>query len=154
IILKTSLKNLIHRHLLRPVATPAAASAADPFNISSQSQPSAHFGLQNSKSILTGHFSNDDKFLLNWIFVSDLPTFDLSLMKLRGSRSTSSKQRPDLEEDVEDDDEDDFEDDDDDDASKGFDDVDGSCDDSDDDGYGRRGSGHGGGSRGGGAYTA
>lgn len=156
---KTSLKNLIHRHLLRPLATPAAASAAHPFNISPQSQPSVHFGLQNPKSILTGHFSNDNKFLLNWNFVSDLPNFGLSLMELRGSRSTSSKKRPDLEEDVEDDDEDDFDDDDDDDASEGFDDVHGSCDDSDDDDdddddYGRRGGGRGGGSRGGGAYTA
>ncbi|KAK4714747.1 hypothetical protein R3W88_020654 [Solanum pinnatisectum] len=150
---KTSLRNLIHSHLLRPAATAAIASA-DASNISPQFQP---------KSILTGHFSdgkklsvsNADEFLLNWNFPigigSALPAFDLSLMELRGSRSTSSKTRPDLE-DVEDDsdDEDNF-DDSDDDEPKGFDDVYGSCDDSDedDDDYGRRG-----GSRGGGAYTA
>ncbi|KAK6785461.1 hypothetical protein RDI58_018916 [Solanum bulbocastanum] len=158
LINKTSLRNLIHSHLLRPAATAAIASA-DASNISPHFQP---------KSILTGHFSdgkklsvsNADEFLLNWNFPigigSALPAFDLSLMELRGSRSTSSKKRPDLE-DVEDDsdDEDNF-DDSDDDEPKGFDDVYGSCDDSDedDDDYGRRGGGRSSGSRGGGAYTA
>ncbi|KAL3364504.1 hypothetical protein AABB24_013326 [Solanum stoloniferum] len=159
---KTSLRNLIHSHLLRPAATAAIASA-DASNISTQFQP----------SILTGHFSdgkklsvsNADEFLLNWNFPigigSALPAFDLSLMELRGSRSTSSKKRPDLEEDVEDDSDDEVDfDDSDDDEPKGFDDVYGSCDDSDedDDEYGRRGGSRGGGrsggSRGGGAYTA
>ncbi|XP_019070510.1 uncharacterized protein [Solanum lycopersicum] len=156
---KTSLQNIIHRQLLRPGATTAAASVGSSI-ISPQFQP---------KSILTGHFSdskklsvsNADEFLLNWNFPigigSGLPVFDLSLMELRGSRSTSSMRRPNLEEDVEDDsdDEDDF-DDSDDDESKGFDDVYGSYDDSDedDDDYGRRGGGRSGGSRGGGAYTA
>ncbi|XP_049413773.1 uncharacterized protein LOC125876597 [Solanum stenotomum] len=156
---KTSLQNLIHRHLLRPAATTDIASA-DASNISPQFQP---------KSILTGHFSdgkklsvsNADEFLLNWNFPigigSGLPAFDLSLMELRGSRSTSSKKRPDLEEDVEDDSDDEVDfDDSDDDEPKGFDDVYGSCDDSDedDDDYGRHGGGRSGGSRGGGAYTA
>uniref|UniRef100_A0A3Q7HH17 Uncharacterized protein n=1 Tax=Solanum lycopersicum TaxID=4081 RepID=A0A3Q7HH17_SOLLC len=87
---KTSLQNIIHRQLLRPGATTAAASVGSSI-ISPQFQP---------KSILTGHFSdskklsvsNADEFLLNWNFPigigSGLPVFDLSLMELRGSRST------------------------------------------------------------------
>ncbi|MCD7467921.1 hypothetical protein HAX54_005624 [Datura stramonium] len=159
LINKTSLQNLIRRHLLHP------AASAQPFSISPEFQPAVHFDLQKSKSILTGHFSDNNKlssnaneFVLNWNFpigVSALPTFDLSLMELRGSRSTSSKKRPVPEEDVEDYDENDFDDDDDDDdfddGSKSFHDEDyeyGSGSDSgggdDDDNYGGRG---------GGAYT-
>lgn len=164
---KTSLQNLIHRHLLRPVPTSfAAAATIQPLNISPESQPSQCFDLHHLKSILAEHFSDKNKlssnateFVLNCNFpigISALPSFDLSLMELRGSRSTSSKNSRDLEEDVEDDDEDDF-DDEDSDAPMDFDDIDnefGSESDSgdDDDDYGR--GSRGGGSRGGAAYTA
>lgn len=161
---KTSLQNLIHRHLLRPVPTSfAAAATIQPLNISPESQPSQCFDLHHLKSILAEHFSDKNKlssnateFVLNCNFpigISALPSFDLSLMELRGSRSTSSKNSRDLEED---DDEDDF-DDEDSDAPMDFDDMDdefGSESDSgdDDDDYGR--GSRGGGSRGGAAYTA